>query len=104
MSRGPDALTLLTRVLLAGAEAAGCPLALLASDSRRWSSATFAGMQHRLTFSAAASPLLDAWLTALPETEFALRGHLVADLVVERIRREGDAMTVELEVLTVEER
>lgn len=104
MSRGPDALTLLARALLAGAEAAGCPLTLTASDSRRWSSATFAGMQHRLTLSGTTSPALDMWLAALPEAQFALRGHLVADLVVERIRREGDAMTVELEVLTVEER
>jgi hypothetical protein len=104
MSRGPDALTLLTRALLAGAKASHCPLALAASDSRRWSSATFAGMQHRLTLSGTSSPALDAMLAALPETEFALRGHLVADLVVERVRREGDAVTIELEVLTVEER
>lgn len=104
MSRGPDALTLLTRALLAGADRSGCPLTLATSDSRRWSSATFAGMQHRLVLSAQPSPALDSWLAALPETEFALRGHLVADLVVERLRREGEAVTIELEVLTVEER
>ena len=43
-------------------------------------------------------------VTALPEAEFALRGHLVADLSVESFHREGDVATILLEVLTVEER
>ncbi len=37
------------------------------------------------------------------DAEFALRGHLVADLVVESMRRVGDAITITLEALTVEE-
>ncbi|MDF7774974.1 hypothetical protein P1X14_06940 [Sphingomonas sp. AOB5] len=104
MSRGPDALTLLARALTAGAEAAGCAVRITASDSVRWASATFTGMRHRITLCCSAGDALDAWLATLPEAEFDLRGHLVADLVVERIRRDGDAMTVELEALTLEKR
>jgi len=104
MSRGPDAATLLTRGLLASAEAAGCPVAIPAADWTRWASVTFNGARHLLTLAAPASPALDAWLTGLPEAEFALRGHLVADVSVESVHREGNAATVLLEVLTVEER
>lgn len=104
MSRGPDAEALLLRALSAAAEAAACPIQITASDWKRWASATFAGAQHRVTLAAAPSPALDRWLAALPEAEFGLRGHLVADLVVERILRDGERVTAELEVLTVEER
>lgn len=104
MSRGPDAFTLLARALLADALREGCLVDLTASDSRRWSSATFAGMQHRLVLSGQPAADFATWIASLPEAEFALRGHLVADLVVERVSREGDTMTVELEVLTVESR
>ena len=104
MSRGPDAATLLARALLASAEQAGCPIAIPAADWTRWASVTFNGARHLLTLAAHASPALDAWLIALPEAEFALRGHLVADLTVESVHREGDAVTALLEVLTVEER
>jgi hypothetical protein len=104
MSRGPDASTLLERALLESARAAGCPLALRTSEMKRWASVTFTGARHGLTLEGAASPTLDAWLAALPETEFALRRHLVADLVVQSVVREGGDVTIVLEVLTVEER
>ena len=103
MSRGPDAETLLRRVLEASAEAADCPVALVASDWTRWASATFTGARHLLTLAAPPSPALDAWIAGLPEAELRLRGHLVADLVVEHVRRTADTVTVSLEVLTVEE-
>lgn len=104
MSRGPDAATLLARALTDGADRAGCPVRIVAAEWTRWASVTFTGARHLLTLAAEASPALDAWLSALPEAEFALRGHVVADLVVDGVRREGDAATVRLEVLTVEER
>jgi len=104
MSRGPDAATLLGRALLAGAERAGCPIAIAASDWTRWASVTFTGARHLLTLAAADSPALDTWLSGLPEAEFALRGHLVADLSVESVHREAGVVTILLEVLTVEER
>lgn len=104
MSRGPDAEALLRRALATASEAAGCAVEIAASVWTRWASATFAGAQHRITLTAAASPELDRWIAGLPEAEFDLRGHLVADLVVERIARDGARVTAELEVLTVEER
>jgi hypothetical protein len=104
MSRGPDAATLLTRALLASAEQAGCPVRIAASDWTRWASATFTGARHVLKLEAASSEAFDAWLAALPEAEFALRGHLVADATVESVRREGETATAIVEFLTVEER
>lgn len=104
MSRGPDAATLLARALTAGAEAAGCPVEIANADWTRWASATFAGARHMLRLSAPPSPALIAWIAALPEAEFALRGHLVADLSVAAVRHAGDIITMELEILTVEER
>lgn len=104
MSRGPDVATSLERALLARAEAAGCAVTIPKFEVQRWASATFVGAQHSITLAAQASPALDSWLAALPETEFALRGHLVADLTVTVIARDGDAVSIALEVLTVEER
>jgi len=104
MSRGPDASTLVERALVASAEAADCPVTIPASDVQRWASATFVGARHMLTLATQTSPQSDLWLAALPEAEFVIRGHLVADLTVTRIARNGDAVTAELEILTVEER
>lgn len=104
MSRGPDAGTLLERALGAHGEAAGCAVEIAASDWTRWASATFVGARHLITLKCTASAELEAWLAALPDADFALRGHLVADLVIERVHRQGDAVTVSLEILTVEER
>lgn len=104
MSRGPDAATQLERALAVAAEAAGCPIAVAASDWTRWASATFSGARHALTLTAGASPMLDCWLVGLSEAEFALRGYLVADINVTRMTRDGSVVTVAIEALTVEER
>lgn len=104
MSRGPDAATLLERALADHAARARIDLTLTRSKVKRWASVTFAGMQHQLTLTSPATNAFDAWLEALPDAEFDLRGHLVADLMVESVRREAGVATVELEVLTVEER
>lgn len=104
MSRGPDVTTLLERALFASAEAANCPLRIVMSQMTRWASATFAGARHELSLAGVTSPELDAWLAALPEAEFALRGHLVAEVVLLSMLRDDDAMQMSLEVLTVEDR
>lgn len=104
MSRGPDAATAIERALVAAAEAAGCPVEVTVSDWTRWASVTFTGARHMLTLVAAASPTLDRWLVGLSEAEFDLRHHLIADLTVTRMMRDGDTVTVEIEALTVEER
>jgi len=104
MSREPDAATLLERALLADARASGCPVEIARAEWVRWASATFTGARHLMEIVSLASPALDAWIARLPDTEFALHGHLVADLVVERIRRDHGTMVLCLEILTVEER
>ncbi|QIG81099.1 hypothetical protein [Stakelama tenebrarum] len=104
MSRGPDAATQFERALLAQAARAGCPLTLVESDWTRWASATFNGARHVVTVSAPASSALERWLEELPEAEFALRNHLVADVAVTVQRRCADAVTATVEALTVEER
>lgn len=104
MSRGPDAATLLERALQASAEAAGCPISVQKAQMTRWASNTFTGARHILTLAGEASPALDAWMAALPEAEFALRGHLVAETSVQSTCCEDAAVTAVLEVLTLEER
>lgn len=103
MSRGPDAATLLVRILEAAARRAGCPARIIDSDWRRWASATFSGARHVVTLAATASPALDAWLATLAEAELPVKGHLLADLAVAECRRRGDEVEVRLEALTVEE-
>jgi hypothetical protein len=104
MSRGPDAATLLTRALTTSAATAGCPVEIADSDWTRWASATFTGARHLLALRGEASSALDAWLAALPEADIALRGHLVADVVIGNVRHVSGTVTISLEVLTVEER
>lgn len=104
MSRGPDAGVLLERALLRHAVQHGIDLSIVSAGWTRWASATFAGARHDLLVAAAPSPALDAWIADLPEAEFALRGHLVADLTAESHSRVGDRVDLKIGVLTVEER
>lgn len=104
MSRGPDAATLLERAIVAQAAAAGIVVEVASAEWTRWASATFAGARHTLRLTGA--PIVQArdWIAGLPEAEFALRGHLVADLAVEAWASDGARFTATLAVLTVEER
>lgn len=104
MSRGPDAATLLERALLAESVRLGCGATLVESTLERWSSATFTGARHRLTLRAPRSDVLDAWIVGLPDADFALRGHLVADLSVTCVHRHDGQVSATLEALTVEQR
>jgi hypothetical protein len=104
MSRYPDAAMQLERALVAMADAAGCPIVPAAATSTPWASATFAGARHLLEIEATHSVLLRAWLVAVTEAEFALRGNLVVDIKVTGFRRARDLATFTLEALTVEER
>jgi hypothetical protein len=99
MSRGCDAGTRLARALARS----GPGIVVTARASTPWASVTFTGARHVLTLEAPASAALDAWLEALPETEFAIPGHLVADLAVAEMRRDGARVEVRIEVLTVED-
>lgn len=97
-----DVGAVMVRALRGAALGAGCPVEISQSAWRRWASATFTGARHAITLSAPASAALDRWLGALPEAEFALSGHLVADLRVIAVQRIDGRTQAELEVLTLE--
>jgi len=99
MSRWPDVATQLAGAL----EASGPAVAVERHETIGWASATFAGARHRVTIEACATPGLDRWLAALPEAEFALRGHLVADLAVASVEQRDGRATAVIEALTVED-
>ncbi|WP_033919691.1 hypothetical protein [Sphingomonas sp. 37zxx] len=100
MARGPDAATLLERAL--AAQLSAFQGAIVASACERWASATFVGARHRLEFVGDDGATARAWLAALPEADWSLRGHLVADvqLIDRSVRDHRIAATVE--ILTVE--
>ena len=102
MSRAPDSGALLVRALHRASRAAGCPLEIVASSWTGWSSATFTGARHHSHWQAKPSARLDAWLATLPDMEFDLGGHLVADLAVASIRRTAHHVGLQIEALTVE--
>lgn len=104
MSRGPDAATRLERALLSAARDAGVCAEIAAADWQRWASVTFTGARHQLTLTAIACPAAHGWLAALPEHEFELGAHLVADLAVAAVRDDGEKLEIEIEALTVEAR
>lgn len=101
MSRGPDAGARLERALVASADQAGCVVTVADATWERWASATFAGARHTLWLVGAAEPALDTWLAGLPDAEFALRGHLIADLAVIGVKRIDAHVRITLEALTV---
>lgn len=103
MSRWPDVETQLERALVRGAAEAGVVLNVTAATATPWASVTFTGARHRLTMVALASSSLDCWLAGLAETDFRLRGHLVADLVVVAAIDSSELVEVTLEALTVED-
>ncbi|WP_395613317.1 hypothetical protein [Allosphingosinicella sp.] len=75
--------------------------------SRRWASITFAGERHKLVLrlpGPGAQAAVDAFLDGLADREFALRGHIVADIEATGIERDGDGqLRLTLEALTVED-
>ena len=93
---------LVAALILAG-RAAGVEPAVAAHRSRPWASATFVGAQHTVTLVAPRSPGLGSWVAALPDTDLPVRGHVVASVAVERIEDDGAAVTLTVEVLTLEE-
>lgn len=99
--RGPDAGTLLIRALRGQANAAGVTMHVESIACTPWASATFVGTQHRLTIAADPVPGLREWIDALPEAEFVVRGHVVADLAIERIETIGEGALVTIAVLTL---
>lgn len=104
-ARRHDPATVLIRALLDLCEGRA---ELLEHRGKSWASATFAGMRHvlRLGFQGP-GVATGEWLAGiLPEHEFDLPGHIVADAaVIEQHRRtEGEPrLDLTIEVLTVED-
>ena len=75
----------------------------------QWASATFTGMRHAITLSFAGQDAVahgERLSKMLPEHEFDIDGHIVADLAIVDIhrRREGaPLMTLKIDALTVED-
>lgn len=98
------------RLMRALAAMAGESSQVLRSSSTRWASATFTGARHeaelRMT-GAGAHEKANALAESLPDAEFALAGHIVADLTVEGLvlEREGkeEVALLRIAALTVED-
>jgi hypothetical protein len=103
MSAGPDADTRLCRSLEAESRRAGCPARIVSSDWNRWRSPTFTGARHALKIEAADTAVLERWLSHLPDSDLAVRGHVIASLAVTNIRRAGGMAEIALDALTVEQ-
>lgn len=102
--RGPW-MSLLSAVLgLAGARAE-----LLRHGERAWASATFSGSRHTIALAfhgAEAIMAGEAFIDALPEHEFTISGHLVADAAVIAVDQEmvpTPTMTIEVDLLLLED-
>jgi hypothetical protein len=76
---------------------------------RRWASVTFSGSRHAVAFVFAGTVAVAAgerFIAALPDHEFAIPGHLVADaavIAVEHAMLPEPRLTVEAELLLLEE-
>jgi hypothetical protein len=94
-----DAGVLLVRALIADAAAAGCTAREVSATAHDWASATFVGMRHRIVLAVTGDA--DRWARALPEAEFRMWRHIVADLVVEAMESAGEERQVTIAALTL---
>ena len=101
-------------------ELAGPGAPIIASSSRPWASATFIGAQHRVILrfeGEEAQPSATRFAESLPEAEFSISGHIVADACVDEwgieATDEGESLapsgqtsacpTLRVSILTVED-
>ncbi len=101
--RGPDAETLLVRALRSQGMKADIVIAVRSIASRPWASATFVGTSHCVKIEARPGESFDRWVADLPDREWTLRGHLVADVVVDRVTKDAAVATLLMSVLTIED-
>lgn len=77
------------------------PAEMHSSRERPWASVTFTGARHWFALSVGPARV-EAVTALLPDHEFDLHGHLVADIVVTGTRPDGDRILLDIEALTVE--
>jgi hypothetical protein len=94
----PDSTTLLARAIVADAASVGLSCTIAMWRSHPWASATFTGTRHDAVLAIGRDGDPAAWLTALPDRDLTMRGHLLADLTATR-RPDG---TVGIDALTIE--
>lgn len=102
----PTAGDELKRVLRVNFVKLGAAVAIESQASRSWASITFSGERHRLALclpGPGAAAAADAFLDGLAERDFALRGHVLADIVLADRSDEDEQVRLVLEALTVEE-
>jgi hypothetical protein len=83
----------------------GAAVAIESLASRPWASVTFSGERHRLALclpGPGAAAAADAFLDGLAERDFALRGHVLADILLVERCEEDEQVRLVLEALTVE--
>lgn len=71
-----------------------------------WASITFAGSRHRMTWTFDGPDAVaagQAMLALLPDHDFAIPGQLVADATILSVERAPDRLSVNLELLLLEE-
>lgn len=82
--------------------------AILTQHEKSWASITFAGTRHRIELLFDGTEAIEAgerFIASLPEHEFTLPGHLVADATVTAVdhRLEPPRLVVGVELLLVEQ-
>lgn len=87
-----------TRVIAQLLELAGPDASVIATSSVPWASATFIGARHRIVmriFGADHAARADIFAESLPDAEFSISGHIVADACVDErqlrlVQADGD--------------
>lgn len=106
MTAAPAAGDALKRALRVHFVHLGAAVAIESLASRPWASVTFSGARHRLALcipGPGAAAAADAFLDGLAERDFALAGHVLADIVLVDRRDEDEQVRLILEALTVVE-
>tara|TARA_R110000787_G_scaffold171453_1_gene284105 strand:- start:286 stop:750 length:465 start_codon:yes stop_codon:yes gene_type:complete len=89
-----------TRLIAQLLELAGPESSVIATSSRPWASATFQGAQHRIILKLTGphqGESADRLIDRLPDAEFSIMGHIVADACVDERRTQAsdDALSKE---------
>lgn len=100
-----DATTALLAAVRALAERTAC-FVLEDVRSRRWASVTFQGARHELAFRLegdGAEAAAAQFVAGLEAAEFALPGHILADIALVDEERQPGCARLRIEALTVED-